>query len=137
MNYPHTVTMTPEMLQALQASGVNVPGLPAAAPQGPSEEAYTPSAANLAAISGEVTGRAVIVQFRGETLTIHTSKVDNFEAMTALAQGNFRPMLDRLLPDRAQRDRLLETCKNAVGETGYLAVGEMIGEILSQVDLGK
>ncbi|MDO4791837.1 MAG: hypothetical protein Q3999_05080 [Buchananella hordeovulneris] len=88
-------------------------------------------------VETEMTGELITIAFRGETISCHTSRVDHYASIRALAAGNPEPMLARIVPDEATRKRLVATTAGPDGEPTFTGMLTMVNDLMEAFGWGK
>lgn len=101
-----------------------------------------PSAAELArreAQSKKDTGapQPVHVEVMGIALDVDPVNVDDFDAMVAMENGDYRPMLECLIPDEEEREAALTALREESGKLRYSKVVEFTREVFQSLRQGN
>lgn len=101
-----------------------------------------PSAAELArreAQSKKDTGapQPIHVEVMGIALDIDPVNVDDFDAMVAMENGDYRPMLECLIPDEEEREAALTALREESGKLRYSKVVEFTQEVFQSLRQGN
>lgn len=101
-----------------------------------------PSAAELArreAQSKRDTGapQPIHVEVMGIALDVDPVSVDDFDAMVAMENGDYRPMLECLIPDEEERDAALTALREESGKLRYSKVVEFTQEVFQSLRQGN
>lgn len=101
-----------------------------------------PSAAELArreAQSKKDTGapQPVHVEVMGIALDVDPVNVDDFDAMVAMENGDYRPMLECLIPDEEEREAALTALREESGKLRYSKVVEFTQEVFQSLRQGN
>lgn len=101
-----------------------------------------PSAAELArreAQSKRDTGapQPIHVEVMGIALDVDPVNVDDFDAMVAMENGDYRPMLECLIPDEEERDAALTALREESGKLRYSKVVEFTQEVFQSLRQGN
>ena len=101
-----------------------------------------PSAAELArreAQSKRDTGapQPVHVEVMGVALDVDPTDVDDFDAMVAMEQGDYRPMLELLIPDEGEREAALTALRDESGKLRYSKVVEFVQSVFQSLRQGN
>lgn len=104
--------------------------------------AKKPSAAELArreAQSKRDTGapQPVHVEVMGVALDVDPTDVDDFDAMVAMEQGDYRPMLELLIPDEGEREAALTALREESGKLRYSKVVEFVQSVFQSLRQGN
>lgn len=101
-----------------------------------------PSAAELARREAQAkrdTGapQPIHVEVMGIALDVDPVNVDDFDAMVAMENGDYRPMLECLIPDEGERDAALTTLREENGKLRYSKVVEFTQEVFQSLRQGN
>lgn len=101
-----------------------------------------PSAAELArreAQSKKDTGapQPIHVEVMGIALDVDPVNVDDFDAMVAMENGDYRPMLECLIPDEGEREAALTALREENGKLRYSKVVEFTQEVFQSLRQGN
>lgn len=101
-----------------------------------------PSAAELArreAQSKKDTGapQPIHVEVMGIALDVDPMNVDDFDAMVAMENGDYRPMLECLIPDEEEREAALTALREESGKLRYSKVVEFTQEVFQSLRQGN
>ncbi|MDO4888162.1 MAG: hypothetical protein Q3979_05605 [Actinomycetaceae bacterium] len=100
-----------------------------------------PSAAELArreAQSAKDRGENIIdVTVRGLHVRIHADDLDDWDAMSALDDGNPKPMLELIFPDDQARAAELDKLRDENGKLRASTIAEWIVEFFTEVGAGN
>jgi hypothetical protein len=101
-----------------------------------------PSAAELArreAQSKKDTGapQPIHVEVMGIALDVDPVNVDDFDAMVAMENGDYRPMLECLIPDEEEREAALTALREESGKLRYSKVVEFTQEVFQSLRQGN
>lgn len=101
-----------------------------------------PSAAELArreAQSKKDTGapQPIHVEVMGIALDVDPVNVDDFDAMVAMENGDYRPMLECLIPDEGEREAALTALREESGKLRYSKVVEFTQEVFQSLRQGN
>lgn len=101
-----------------------------------------PSAAELArreaqAKRGTGAPQPVHVEVMGIALDVDPTDVDDFDAMVAMEQGDYRPMLELLIPDEGERDAALTALREESGKLRYSKVVEFVQSVFQSLRQGN
>ena len=101
-----------------------------------------PTAAELArreAQSKRDTGapQPVHVEVMGVALDVDPVNVDDFDAMVAMEQGDYRPMLELLIPDEGEREAALTALREESGKLRYSKVVEFVQSVFQSLRQGN
>ena len=101
-----------------------------------------PSAVELArreAQSKRDTGapQPVHVEVMGVALDVDPTDVDDFDAMVAMEQGDYRPMLELLIPDEGEREAALTALREESGKLRYSKVVEFVQSVFQSLRQGN
>nr|DAF34147.1 MAG TPA: hypothetical protein [Caudoviricetes sp.]DAK01452.1 MAG TPA: hypothetical protein [Caudoviricetes sp.] len=101
-----------------------------------------PSAAELARREAQAkrdTGapQPVHVEVMGVALDVDPTDVDDFDAMVAMEQGDYRPMLELLIPDEGEREAALTALREESGKLRYSKVVEFVQSVFQSLRQGN
>ena len=101
-----------------------------------------PSAAELARREAQAkrdTGapQPVHVEVMGVALDVDPTDVDDFDAMVAMEQGDYRPMLELLIPDEGEREAALTALREESGKLRYSRVVEFVQSVFQSLRRGN
>lgn len=101
-----------------------------------------PSAAELARREAQAkkdTGapQPIHVEVMGIALDVDPVNVDDFDAMVAMENGDYRPMLECLIPDEEERDAALTALREESGKLRYSKVVEFTQEVFQSLRQGN
>lgn len=101
-----------------------------------------PSAAELARREAQAkrdTGapQPIHVEVMGIALDVDPVNVDDFDAMVAMENGDYRPMLECLIPDEEERDAALTALREESGKLRYSRVVEFTQEVFQSLRQGN
>ena len=101
-----------------------------------------PSAAELARREAQAkrdTGapQPIHVEVMGIALDVDPVNVDDFDAMVAMENGDYRPMLECLIPDEGERDAALTALREENGKLRYSKVVEFTQEVFQSLRQGN
>lgn len=101
-----------------------------------------PSAAELARREAQAkrdTGapQPVHVEVMGIALDVDPVSVDDFDAMVAMENGDYRPMLECLIPDEEEREAALTSLREESGKLRYSKVVEFTQEVFQSLRQGN
>lgn len=101
-----------------------------------------PSAAELARREAQAkrdTGapQPIHVEVMGIALDVDPVNVDDFDAMVAMENGDYRPMLECLIPDEDERDAALTALREENGKLRYSKVVEFTQEVFQSLRQGN
>ena len=101
-----------------------------------------PSAAELARREAQAkrdTGapQPVHVEVMGVALDVDPTDVDDFDAMVAMEQGDYRPMLELLIPDEGDREAALTALREESGKLRYSKVVEFVQSVFQSLRQGN
>lgn len=101
-----------------------------------------PSAAELARREAQAkrdTGapQPVHVEVMGIALDVDPTDVDDFDAMVAMEQGDYRPMLELLIPDEGEREAALTALREESGKLRYSKVVEFVQSVFQSLRQGN
>lgn len=101
-----------------------------------------PSAAELArreAQSKKDTGapQPIHVEVMGIALDVDPVNVDDFDAMVAMEEGDYRPMLALLIPDEEEREAALTALREESGKLRYSKVVEFTQSVFQALRQGN
>jgi hypothetical protein len=104
--------------------------------------AKKPSAAELARREAQAkrdTGapQPVHVEVMGVALDVDPTDVDDFDAMVAMEQGDYRPMLELLIPDEGEREAALTALREESGKLRYSKVVEFVQSVFQSLRQGN
>lgn len=104
--------------------------------------AKKPSAAELARREAQAkrdTGapQPVHVEVMGVALDVDPTDVDDFDAMVAMEQGDYRPMLELLIPDAGEREAALTALREESGKLRYSKVVEFVQSVFQSLRQGN
>lgn len=104
--------------------------------------AKAPSAAELARREAQAkrdTGapQPVHVEVMGIALDVDPMSVDDFDAMVAMEEGDYRPMLALLIPDEGERDAALTALREESGKLRYSKVVEFTQSVFQSLRQGN
>lgn len=100
----------------------------------------TPSAAEVArreAQSKKDTGKLIPVIVDGISIEVDPSDVDDFDAMVQMENGDFRPMLNLIIPDEDRRNSVLESLREDSGKLRYSAVAGFVKSVFEEIGKGN
>lgn len=101
-----------------------------------------PTAAELARREAQAkrdTGapQPIHVEVMGIALDVDPVNVDDFDAMVAMENGDYRPMLECLIPDEGERDAALTALREESGKLRYSKVVEFTQEVFQSLRQGN
>lgn len=101
-----------------------------------------PSAAELArreAQSKKDTGapRPIHVEVMGIAMDVDPVNVDDFDAMVAMENGDYRPMLECLIPDEEEREAALTALREESGKLRYSKVVDFTQSVFQALRQGN
>lgn len=101
-----------------------------------------PSAAELARREAQAkrdTGapQPIHVEVMGIALDVDPVSVDDFDAMVAMENGDYRPMLECLIPDEEERDAALTALREENGKLRYSKVVEFTQSVFQSLRQGN
>ena len=101
-----------------------------------------PSAAELARREAQAkrdTGapQPIHVEVMGIALDVDPVNVDDFDAMVAMENGDYRPMLECLIPDEEEREAALTSLREESGKLRYSKVVEFTQEVFQSLRQGN
>lgn len=101
-----------------------------------------PSAAELARREAQAkrdTGapQPVHVEVMGIALDVDPMSVDDFDAMVAMEEGDYRPMLALLIPDEGERNAALTALREESGKLRYSRVVEFTQSVFQALRQGN
>ncbi|WP_172121418.1 hypothetical protein [Actinomyces faecalis] len=85
----------------------------------------------------EATNDVLTASFRGVEVSVRADDLDDYEAVTMLTKGLPDPILEVLVPDDADRQRLIETCRDEEGRIRLSAVVEMASDLMGALGAGN
>lgn len=85
----------------------------------------------------EATNDILTTSFRGVEVAVHAEDLDDYEAVTMLTKGLPDPILTILVPDDADRQRLIETCRDENGRIRLSTVVEMASDLMGALGAGN
>lgn len=101
-----------------------------------------PSAAELARREAQAkrdTGapQPIHVEVMGIALDVDPVNVDDFDAMVAMENGDYRPMLECLMPDEEEREAALTALREESGKLRYSKVVEFTQSVFQALRQGN
>ena len=73
----------------------------------------------------------------GIALDVDPVNVDDFDAMVAMENGDYRPMLECLIPDEEEREAALTALREESGKLRYSKVVEFTQEVFQSLRQGN
>jgi hypothetical protein len=77
------------------------------------------------------------VEVMGVSLDVDPTDVDDFDAMVAMEQGDYRPMLELLIPDEGDREAALTALREESGKLRYSKVVEFVQSVFQSLRQGN